>query len=878
MTDQIDLTNNRGEIDVVSIDDELKSNYLAYAMSVIVGRALPDVRDGLKPVHRRILYAMSKIRGCDTRTVKSARIVGDVIGKYHPHGDAAAYDALVRLAQPFNMRYVLADGQGNFGTIDGDPAAAQRYTEAKLSKLAATDVLCDLDKDTVDFMPNFDGTEQEPMVLPTRIPLLLVNGSNGIAVGMATNIPPHNLGEIIDGMIYQMRHPDCTTRDLMQFIKGPDFPTYGTIIGKRPIYEAYETGQGKIRVRAKVEEEKVHGHDALIVKELPYQVNKARLLTKIAALVKEKRIEGIHDLRDESGKAGIRMVIEIKKDYPPQVVLNHLYKLTDLQTTFGVIMLAVVNNKPEILSLKQVLAYFIEFRRDVVVRRTIYLLRQARDRAHILEGYVRALDHLDEVISIIRGSQTAQEASEQLIARFEFSEVQTKAILELRLQRLTGMERDKILDELAEKHRMIGEYEAILASKDRIDQCIIDEIEPLKKVYADTRRTEIVDGSEEDEIMVEDLIVEEYVMVMRTKQNYIKRMPLTEYQAQKRGGAGKRGMVTKDDDYVLDLFASSTHQRILVFTSLGRVFQLKAFELPQGSRNAKGRPIINMLPKLEQGENVETILPIPMEHEENRFIVMVTENGVIKKTKLDAFDNIRKTGIRAISFREGDRLVSARIVKDEESILLTTERGMSCHFSSKDIRDMGRASMGVCGMKFKYDGDKIISMEIIDDENGKLLCVTANGYGKRTEIKEYRLQKRGGTGIKAINTDERNGNLVAAMLVYDDAHLLVATDSGTIIRTRVSEIRETGRTAAGVKIMRTGENEHVVAVARIKGEDESEDDNVVVSETASISDVPADDDVINDVLLDASEDLDEVDDSEEGISEDDNDGGEPDDA
>ena len=878
MTDQIDLTNNRGEIDVVSIDDELKSNYLAYAMSVIVGRALPDVRDGLKPVHRRILYAMSKIRGCDTRTVKSARIVGDVIGKYHPHGDAAAYDALVRLAQPFNMRYVLADGQGNFGTIDGDPAAAQRYTEAKLSKLAATDVLCDLDKDTVDFMPNFDGTEQEPMVLPTRIPLLLVNGSNGIAVGMATNIPPHNLGEIIDGMIYQMRHPDCTTRDLMQFIKGPDFPTYGTIIGKRPIYEAYETGQGKIRVRAKVEEEKVHGHDALIVKELPYQVNKARLLTKIAALVKEKRIEGIHDLRDESGKAGIRMVIEIKKDYPPQVVLNHLYKLTDLQTTFGVIMLAVVNNKPEILSLKQVLAYFIEFRRDVVVRRTIYLLRQARDRAHILEGYVRALDHLDEVISIIRGSQTAQEASEQLIARFEFSEVQTKAILELRLQRLTGMERDKILDELAEKHRMIGEYEAILASKDRIDQCIIDEIEPLKKVYADTRRTEIVDGSEEDEIMVEDLIVEEYVMVMRTKQNYIKRMPLTEYQAQKRGGAGKRGMVTKDDDYVLDLFASSTHQRILVFTSLGRVFQLKAFELPQGSRNAKGRPIINMLPKLEQGENVETILPIPMEHEENRFIVMVTENGVIKKTKLDAFDNIRKTGIRAINFREGDRLVSARIVKDEESILLTTERGMSCHFSSKDIRDMGRASMGVCGMKFKYDGDKIISMEIIDDENGKLLCVTANGYGKRTEIKEYRLQKRGGTGIKAINTDERNGNLVAAMLVYDDAHLLVATDSGTIIRTRVSEIRETGRTAAGVKIMRTGENEHVVAVARIKGEDESEDDNAVVSETASISDVPADDDVINDVFLDASEDLDEVDDSEEGISEDDNDGGEPDDA
>ena len=824
MTDQTDMTNNRGEIDVVSIDDELKSNYLAYAMSVIVGRALPDVRDGLKPVHRRIMYAMSKIRGCDTRTVKSARIVGDVIGKYHPHGDAAAYDALVRLAQPFNMRYVLADGQGNFGNIDGDPAAAQRYTEAKLSKLAATDVLCDLDKDTVDFMPNFDGTEQEPMVLPTRVPLLLVNGSNGIAVGMATNIPPHNLGEIIDGMIYQMRHPDCTTRDLMQFIQGPDFPTYGTIIGRKPIYDAYETGQGKIRVRAKVEEEKVHGHDALIVKELPYQVNKARLLSKIASLVKEKRIEGIHDLRDETGKEGIRMVIEIKKDYPPQVVLNHLYKLTDLQTTFGVIMLAVVNNRPEILTLKQVLSYFIEFRRDIVVRRTIYLLRQARDRAHILEGYVKALDHLDEVISIIRQSQTAQEASVQLMSRFDLSEIQTKAILELRLQRLTGMERDKITDELAEKHRQISEYEAILGSKARIDQCIIDEIEPLKKAYGDVRRTEILDGSEEDDIMLEDLIVEEFVMVMRTKQNYIKRLPLSEYQAQKRGGCGKRGMATKDDDYVLDLFASSTHQKILVFTSLGRVFQLKAFELPQGTRNAKGRPIINLLPKLEPGEDVETILPLPMEHEENCYIVMVTREAVIKKTSLDAFENIRKTGIRAINFREGDRLISARLVKDEESILLTTARGMSCRFASSDIRPMGRTAVGVRGMKFKYEGDQIISMEIIDDENGKLLCVTENGYGKRTPIKDYRLQARGGSGIQAINTGERNGNLVAAMLVYDDAHLLVATDSGTIIRTRVSEIRETGRTAAGVKIMKTGENEHVVAVARIKGEDENEDD------------------------------------------------------
>ncbi len=835
INDNKNLENNQGEIDVVNIDDELKSCYLAYAMSVIVGRALPDVRDGLKPVHRRILYAMSKIRGCDTKTVKCARIVGDVIGKYHPHGDSAAYDALVRLAQPFNMRYVLADGQGNFGTIDGDPAAAQRYTEAKLSKLSSTDVLCDLDKDTVDFMPNFDGSEIEPMVLPTRIPLLLVNGSNGIAVGMATNIPPHNLGEIIDGMIHLMKHPDATTRDLMQYIKGPDFPTYGYIVGRKPIYEAYETGQGKVRVRARVHEEKVHGHDALIVTEVPYQVNKSRMIQKIAQLVTEKRIEGIHDLRDESGKDGIRVVIEIKKDYPPQVVLNHLYKLTELQTTFGIIMLAVVNNKPEILTLKQVLSHFIEFRRDVVVRRTIFLLKQARERAHILEGFKKALDNLDEVITIIRESQTAVEASTRLIERFEFTEIQTKAILELRLQRLTGLERDKILDELAEKLRLIGEYEAILSSKERIDQCIIDEIIPMKEKYADDRRTEIIDATEDDEIEDEDLIVEESVMVMRTKQNYVKRLPLSEYQAQNRGGRGKKGIATKDDDYVLDLFASSTHQRILIFTSLGRVFQLKAYELPQGNRNSKGRPIINMLPKLEPGEDVETILPLPTDHLDDRYVVMVTREAVIKKTSLLAFEHINKNGLRAINFREGDKLISARIATDNDSIMLMSKFGMSCRFPSTDIRPMGRTAVGVRGMKFKKENDEVIGMEIVDDPNGMLLCVTENGYGKRTPISDYRLQSRAGSGIQAINTGERNGCVVAAMLVYEDAHILLATDTGTIIRTRVSEIRETGRTAAGVKIMKTGENEHVVAVARIEGDD---DDNeltpVPVDENADI--------------------------------------------
>ncbi len=805
-------------VEQINIEEELETSYLAYSLSVIVGRALPDVRDGLKPVHRRILYAMTKI-GCDKMTKKSARIVGDVIGKYHPHGDSAAYDALVRLAQPWNMRYCLVDGQGNFGNEDGDKAAAQRYTEAKLAKLS-TNVLCDLDKDTVDFIPNFDGEETEPVVLATKVPLLLVNGSNGIAVGMATNIPPHNLTEVCDGFIHLIQNPDCTTRDLMQFIKGPDFPTYGTIHGRRGIFEAYETGRGKIQVRARVDEDVVHGHNALIIREIPYQVNKMQLVEQISHLAKTKAIEGITDIRDESGRGEIRVVIELRKDAPPQVILNQLYKQSQLQSTFGIIMLAIVNNRPMVLPLKDVMSYFIDFRRDVIVRRTIYLVRRARERAHILEGYRLALDHLDEVISIIRNSEDANIARDRLIERFSFSEMQTKSILELRLQRLTGMERDKILNELAQLLREIQDYEAILKSKERIDEIITQEFSEIKALYGDARRTEIVD----DGIAFEDgdLIAEEYCMVMRTQQNYIKRQALSEYQAQKRGGQGKKGMGTKEDDYVRDMFLASSHQRILIFTSMGRVFMLKVYAIPQGSRTTKGRPIINMLPKLEPNESVETILPLP-EGEPRGHIVMATQNGLIKKIECVQFKNIRKNGLRALTFREGDRLIDARLLDDHDTVILMSARGLAVHFDPSKLRALGRTSMGVRGMKLR-DDDHVAAMVVVHDPDGLLLTVTENGYGKRTPIREHAVKGRGGIGLRAINTTERNGHVVGALIVQDDEHLLLATNAGKIIRTRVNEIRITGRGASGVKLMNTGADEHVVAVAAFSDSADDEGD------------------------------------------------------
>ena len=841
-------------VEQVTIDEELKTSYLAYSMSVIVGRALPDVRDGLKPVHRRILFAMSKI-GCDKLTKKSARIVGDVIGKYHPHGDSAAYDALVRLAQPFNMRYILVEGQGNFGSVDGDPPAAQRYTEAKLAKISEH-VLCDLDKDTVDFIPNFDGAEMEPTVLATRIPLLLVNGSNGIAVGMATSIPPHNLSEICDGLVQLMDNPDITTKELMQTIKGPDFPTYGTIHGRRGIYEAYQTGKGKIQMRARVEEEVVHGHNALIVKEIPYQVNKANMVQAIAKLVKEKKIEGIHDIRDESGRNGMRIVIEIKKDVPPQVVLNQLYKQSQMQTTFGIIMLAVVNNRPMILSLKEVMSYFIEFRRDVVVRRTIYLLRKAKERAHILEGFKIALDHLDEVISIIRSSEDAVQARDRLMAQFELTEIQTKAILEMRLQRLTGMERNKVLEELAAVMRSIADYEDILNSKARLDQIIKDEFAEVKAVYGDARRTEIVD--DEVEIEDEDLIAEEYCMVMRTNQNYIKRQALSEYRAQKRGGRGKVGMGTKEDDYVKDMFVASSHQRIMVFTTLGRAFPLKVYELPQGNRTTKGKPIINMLPKLEAGEDVATILPLPQGTLAG-YVIMATASGVIKKTDIEEFRNIRKGGLRALKFREGDRLITAKLVTDDDTVLLVSGNGMAVHFDSKILRPMSRIAVGVRGIRLA-ENDELIAMEVVSESDGILLTVTERGYGKRTPISEYSLHGRGGKGMRAIKVNERNGRVVGALIVQDDEHLLLATDNGTIIRTRISEIRMTGRTAAGVKLMNVGADEHVVAVASFSEADDEEEE---------LSALPVDDNPIEDDDSEADIDEEDNDSADDDITDDD---------
>lgn len=861
--EQIKQPTDHVDVEQISIDKELKDSYLAYSMSVIVGRALPDIRDGLKPVHRRILFAMSKI-GCDKTTRKSARIVGDVIGKYHPHGDSAAYDALVRLAQDFNMRYTLVDGQGNFGSVDGDPAAAQRYTEAKLAKISEH-VLCDLDKDTVDFIPNFDGAEMEPVVLATKIPLLLVNGSNGIAVGMATSIPPHNLGEVCDGLIHLMQHPDATPRDLMQFVKGPDFPTYGTIHGRRGILEAYSTGRGKVCVRAKVEEGKDHGHNALIVTEIPYQVNKKEMLKKICDLVKEKKIDGISEVRDESGRNGLKVVIQLKKDAIPQVVLNQLYKQSQLQTTFGIIMLAVVNNRPMVLNLVEVMNYFIEFRRDVVVRRTIYLLRKARERAHLLEGFRIALDNIDRVITIIRGSEDAAQARDQLMAEFGFSDIQTKAILEMRLQRLTGMERNKVLEELAEIMKNIAEYETTLKSKERIDNIIMDEFREIKSLYSDPRRTEILDDGVE--IEDEDLIAEEYCMVTRTQQNYIKRMPVSEYQAQKRGGRGKAGMGTKDDDYVRDIFTASSHQPIQVFTTLGRVFAVKVFELPQGARAAKGRPIINLLPKLEKDEDIATILPLPREGSSahpregySGYIVMVTEQGLIKRTPIEAFKSLersRKKGIKAITFNEGDKLIAAKVVHENDSILLVTRKGQSVRFSVDKLRPSGRTSRGVRGIKLRDDA--VVSMEVISDSESVLLTVTERGFGKRTPISEHRLQGRACSGIRAIYVKEKNGPVVGALVVNEDDHLLLATDHGTIIRTRVSEIRITGRAATGVKLMNIADDEHVVSIASFPSELDDDDE---------LTAVPVDDTAEEDNDIPEEEPIDEADDAAESEEED----------
>ncbi len=808
----------------INIEDEMQKSYLDYSMSVIVGRALPDVRDGLKPVHRRVLFAMNELGNDYNKPYKkSARVVGDVIGKYHPHGDSAVYDTIVRLAQPFSMRYPLVDGQGNFGSVDGDAPAAMRYTEVRMARLAH-EVLADLDKETVDFGPNYDDSLQEPLVLPCRFPNLLVNGSEGIAVGMMTKIPPHNLGEVIDALTAMIDDPELADERLLQLVPGPDFPTGGIILGHEGIRQAYQTGRGVIciRARAVVEREKKGNRDRIVVTEIPYQVNKAKLIERIAELVKDKKIDGISDLRDESDRDGMRIAIDLKKDAYADVVLNQLYKMTSMQASYGIIMLALVNGEPKILPLRTVLYHFLEHRKEVVVRRCIFELRKAEARAHILEGFKIALDHLDEVIRIIRESSDPGEAKVTLMDRFALSDIQAQEILNMRLQRLTGLEREKILTELREVTALIARLKEILSSEAEIFKIVKTELLEIRSRYADPRRTEIVDA--QAEFSLEDLIVEEDMAVTVTHSGYIKRSPVSLYRAQRRGGKGKTGMRPREEDFVEQLFIASTHSYILVFTDKGRLYWLKVHEVPEGGSASRGKAIVNLI-QVEAGEKVNSILPVK-EFREGQYIVTVTANGVIKKTDLMAYSNPRSSGIIALEVEEGDRLVSSRLTDGSYDIILASENGMSIRFSEKDVRPTGRATRGVRGMTL-VEGDRVIGMEVVSENTvGYLVSVTCNGYGKRTRIGEYRLQSRGGKGLITIKTSERNGPVVDIKMTGEDEDLMLVTSQGKILRTRVGDLSVIGRNTQGVRLMNMDAGEVVVAVAKLaeKDDDDETDD------------------------------------------------------
>ncbi|MEI6225089.1 MAG: DNA gyrase subunit A [Deltaproteobacteria bacterium] len=822
----------------VAIEDEMRRSYLDYSMSVIIGRALPDVRDGLKPVHRRVLYAMhSEGLHHNKRYSKCAGVVGEVLKKYHPHGDASVYDALVRLAQPWNLRYPLIDGQGNFGSVDGDPAAAYRYTESRLEKLADY-LLADIDKETVEWSPNFDDSTVEPVVLPARFPNLLVNGSAGIAVGMATNIPPHNMGEVIGAAVHLLRNPKATVAELMRFIPGPDFPTAGMILGRDGIRQAYETGRGSITVRARATVE-VHPkteREAIVVTEIPYQVNKARLVESIADLVREKRIEGISDLRDESSREGMRVVIELKRDAMAQVVLNNLYQHTTLQTGFGVMLLAIDGGQPRILTLKQMLERFVAHRRDVVTRRTRFELKQARAREHILLGLQIALDHIDEIIELIRKAGDREAAREGLMARFALSELQAKAILEMQLQRLTGLERQKILDELAEVQATIARLREILASEKVLLDVIVAELEEVKQLFADERRTEIL-GAAAD-LDVEDLIKEEEMVVTVSHAGYVKRNPVSLYRAQRRGGKGKTGAATRDEDFLESLFVASTHSYVLVFSDRGRVYWLKVHEIPQAGRAARGKPIVNLV-QLSQGEKVAAILPVrelptpagasTAEEGEGEaepvagsgtFVFAATRRGIVKKTPLEAYARPRPSGIIALSIEEGDSLIAARITDGQSHILLSTAQGMAIRFEESDVRSMGRSAYGVKGIALD-EGDEVVSAESLPPvaegaAASTILSVTANGYGKRSELSEYRTQTRGGKGIITIKATERNGPVVAAMPVVDADEVMLITNRGMLIRMPAAQISVIGRNTQGVRLITVESREEQVAgVARV---------------------------------------------------------------
>ncbi|HTZ18727.1 MAG TPA: DNA gyrase subunit A [Dissulfurispiraceae bacterium] len=794
----------------ISIEEEMKVSYLDYAMSVIIGRALPEVRDGLKPVQRRILYAMYK-EGLlpNKKYSKSAGVVGEVLKKYHPHGDSAVYDAMVRLAQDFNMRYALVDGQGNFGSLDGDPAAAYRYTEARLAKIAE-ELLADIEKETVDFIPNFDETTEEPSVLPSRIPNLLINGASGIAVGMATNIPPHNLGEVIDGLIMLLDNPQSTINELLAVVKGPDFPTGAVIHGTQGIIDAYTTGRGIIKVRAKARiEREAKSGDSIIISEIPYQLNKARLIEKIAELVREKKIEGISDIRDESDRdENVRVVLELKRGEVPQVVLNNLYKHTQMETTFGIIMLSIVGGQPRVLRLDEMLNYFLRHRRDVVIRRTRFELRKAEEKAHILEGLKIALDHLDEIIALIRGAKSPEEAKTGLITNYPLSEIQAQAILDMRLQRLTGLEREKIVRDYQDILKEIKRLKAILGSEALVTQIIKDELNEIKTKYADERRTEIV--PETADLTIEDLITEEEMVITVTHYGYIKRLALSTYRSQHRGGKGLTGMETREEDYVEQLFIGSTHDYMLFFSNLGRLYWLKIYQIPESSRTAKGKAMVNLLP-LADGERISTAINV--KDFKDGYLVMFTKAGIVKKTKLDEYSNPRSKGIIAVTLDEGDELIGVRRTSGSSSLVIGTKQGLAIRFNEEDARSVGRTARGVIGIRLGKD-DEVVSSNVIE-ERTTLLTVTEKGIGKRTKIEEYPVHGRGGKGVISIKVVEKGGNAVGLIQVTDDDEIVLITNSGKVIRMPARNISVLGRNTQGVKLMDLDPEDRIVSMGRV---------------------------------------------------------------
>jgi DNA gyrase subunit A len=804
----------------VYIEDEMRQSYMDYAMSVIVGRALPDVRDGLKPVHRRVLYAMYDMGNTwDKPYKKSARLVGDIIGKYHPHGDTAVYDTIVRMAQDFVMRYPFIDGQGNFGSVDGDSPAAMRYTEIRMARLAE-EILADIEKDTVDFVPNYDDSLKEPAVLPSRIPNLLVNGASGIAVGMATNIPPHNVGEIIDGLVAMVDNPAIPIKELMKYIPGPDFPTAGFIHGKEPIVQAYSDGKGIIQMRGKAFTETVKrtGKEQIIINEIPFMVNKVRLIEQIAALVQEKKIEGISDLRDESDREGMRIVIELKRDAVAEIIINQLYKHTSLQESFGINMLAIVEGRPKLLNLRDALRAFLDHRKEVVTRRTAFDLRKAEERLHILEGLRIALDNLDAVITLIRNANDPKAAKEGLVTSFGLSELQAQAILDMRLQRLTGLERDKILQEHKETVELIAKLLAILADEKEIYKIIVTELKEIKEKFGDERRTQIVARSEE--ISIEDMIVDEEMAVTISHEGYIKRNPVTLYRAQRRGGKGKIGTTTKEEDFVEYLIIASMHAYILFFTTTGKVYWVKVHELPQASRAAKGKPIVNLL-NLEPGERVSAFLSV-REFVDGRFVVFATKKGAVKKTDLMLYSNPRASGIRAIGLEDGDEVIGVRLTDGQQELILSTLDGQSIRFKEDQVRPTGRGTYGVLGMRLD-SGDAVVSMEMLN-RGASILTVSEKGYGKRTEMEEYRLQSRGGKGIITMKATEKTGRIVGGQQVTDDDQLMLVTNNGKIIRLRMRDIRVIGRNTQGVRLIDVEEGERVVSLARLAEKEEDEEE------------------------------------------------------